>query len=209
MPPHTAPAGLGDRRRRRQPHRRPSASGARPSPTSPAARPRGPSRTAATTPARPAPPPSSSPRRPPPSTSTGYTGVYDAAAHGASLASATGVGGVDLSGSVTLGASFTNVPGGTAPLDLRRRYQLRQPDRHRRHRHHPGGRHRHGRPATPASTMPPRMAPAWRRRPASAAPTSPAASASAARPSPMCPAARQLELQPTPTTSARPAPRRS
>jgi len=46
---------------------------------------------------------------------TGFTGVYDAAAHGATLASATGVGGADLSGSVTLGGeTFTNVPGGTA-----------------------------------------------------------------------------------------------
>jgi hypothetical protein len=43
---------------------------------------------------------------------TGYTGVYDAAAHGAS-GTATGVGGVALSG-LSLGASFTNVPGGTA-----------------------------------------------------------------------------------------------
>src|SRR5207244_11738990 len=44
----------------------------------------------------------------------GYTGVYDAAAHGASLSHATGVNGVDLSGGVDLGATFTNVPGGTA-----------------------------------------------------------------------------------------------
>ncbi len=43
----------------------------------------------------------------------GYTGVYDATAHGAT-GTATGVGGVDLSSSLTLGASFTNVPGGTA-----------------------------------------------------------------------------------------------
>jgi hypothetical protein len=46
-------------------------------------------------------------------TVTGYTGVYDALAHGAT-GSATGVGGVDLSGSLNLGSSFTNVPGGTA-----------------------------------------------------------------------------------------------
>ena len=44
----------------------------------------------------------------------GYSGVYDGQAHGASLGHATGVGGVDLSGGVALGASFTNVPGGTA-----------------------------------------------------------------------------------------------
>jgi hypothetical protein len=43
----------------------------------------------------------------------GYSGIYDAAAHGAT-GSATGVGGVDLSGSLDLGATFTNVPGGTA-----------------------------------------------------------------------------------------------
>jgi len=46
-------------------------------------------------------------------TVSGYTGVYDAVAHGAT-GSATGVGGVDLSGSLILGATFTNVPGGTA-----------------------------------------------------------------------------------------------
>ena len=44
----------------------------------------------------------------------GYSGTYDAAAHGATLAHATGVGGVNLSGGVSLGDSFTNVPGGTA-----------------------------------------------------------------------------------------------
>ena len=43
----------------------------------------------------------------------GYTGIYDGNAHGAS-GSATGVGGVDLSASLDLGATFTNVPGGTA-----------------------------------------------------------------------------------------------
>ena len=43
---------------------------------------------------------------------TGYTGNYDGAAHGAT-GSATGVLGETLSG-LDLGASFTNVPGGTA-----------------------------------------------------------------------------------------------
>ena len=43
---------------------------------------------------------------------TGYTGVYDGNAHGAT-GTATGVGGVDLAG-LDLGARFTNVPGGTA-----------------------------------------------------------------------------------------------
>src|SRR5262245_9585559 len=43
----------------------------------------------------------------------GYTGTYDAAAHGAT-GTATGVGGVNLSGGLSLGASFTNAPGGTA-----------------------------------------------------------------------------------------------
>jgi hypothetical protein len=45
-------------------------------------------------------------------TVTGYTGVYDAAPHGAT-GSATGVQGEALAG-LSLGASFTNVPGGTA-----------------------------------------------------------------------------------------------
>jgi hypothetical protein len=43
----------------------------------------------------------------------GYTGTYDGAAHGAT-GSATGVVGEDLSIGLNLGASFTNVPGGTA-----------------------------------------------------------------------------------------------
>ena len=46
-------------------------------------------------------------------TVTGYTGVYDGAAHGAT-GSATGVLTEDLSSLLHLGASFTNVPGGTA-----------------------------------------------------------------------------------------------
>jgi hypothetical protein len=46
-------------------------------------------------------------------TVNGYTGVYDGNAHGAS-GTATGVGSVDLSSSLNLGSSFTNVPGGTA-----------------------------------------------------------------------------------------------
>lgn len=44
---------------------------------------------------------------------TGYTGVYDGSAHGAT-GTATGVLGVDLSSLLNLGATFTNVPGGTA-----------------------------------------------------------------------------------------------
>ena len=44
---------------------------------------------------------------------SGYTGVYDAAAHGAT-GTATGVLGEDLNAGLNLGASFTNVPGGTA-----------------------------------------------------------------------------------------------
>ncbi len=44
----------------------------------------------------------------------GYAGVYDGAAHGAHLVSATGVGAADLSASVTVGSeTFINVPGGT------------------------------------------------------------------------------------------------
>ncbi len=45
-------------------------------------------------------------------TVSGYTGVYDGTAHGAT-GTATGVGGASLSG-LDLGATFTNVPGGTA-----------------------------------------------------------------------------------------------
>jgi len=43
----------------------------------------------------------------------GYTGIYDGNAHGAS-GTATGVKSEDLSGSLDLGAKYTNVPGGTA-----------------------------------------------------------------------------------------------
>ena len=46
-------------------------------------------------------------------TVNGYTGVYDAAPHGAT-GTATGVGGVDLSAGLNLGATFADVPGGTA-----------------------------------------------------------------------------------------------
>ena len=42
-----------------------------------------------------------------------YTGTYDGQAHGAT-GTATGVGGADLSSLLHLGASFTDVPGGTA-----------------------------------------------------------------------------------------------
>jgi hypothetical protein len=44
---------------------------------------------------------------------SGYTGVYDGEPHGAT-GTATGVKGEDLHGLLDLGASFTNVPGGTA-----------------------------------------------------------------------------------------------
>ena len=43
----------------------------------------------------------------------GYAGTYDGAAHGAT-GTATGVNGENLSGLLNLGASFTDVPGGTA-----------------------------------------------------------------------------------------------
>ncbi len=46
-------------------------------------------------------------------TVNGYTGIYDAAAHGAA-GSAAGVGGVNLSSGLSLGAAFTDAPGGTA-----------------------------------------------------------------------------------------------
>ena len=45
-------------------------------------------------------------------TVTGYTGAYDGNAHGAT-GTATGVRGEDLSGLLTLGSTFVNVPGGT------------------------------------------------------------------------------------------------
>jgi len=44
---------------------------------------------------------------------TGYSGIYDGAAHGAT-GTATGVNGENLSGLLSLGNSFTTVPGGTA-----------------------------------------------------------------------------------------------
>ena len=44
---------------------------------------------------------------------TGYTGVYDGQAHGAT-GTATGVSSEDLSSLLHLGSTFTNVPGGTA-----------------------------------------------------------------------------------------------
>src|SRR5439155_22913628 len=44
---------------------------------------------------------------------TGYTGIYDGAAHGAT-GTATGVGTVDLSAGLNLGVTFMDVPGGTA-----------------------------------------------------------------------------------------------
>ena len=46
-------------------------------------------------------------------TVNGYTGTYDAAAHGAT-GTATGVAAVDLSAGLNLGATFTDYPGGTA-----------------------------------------------------------------------------------------------
>jgi hypothetical protein len=46
-------------------------------------------------------------------TVNGYSGVYDGAAHGAT-GSATGVNGENLTSLLNLGATFTNVPGGTA-----------------------------------------------------------------------------------------------
>jgi hypothetical protein len=46
-------------------------------------------------------------------TVNGYTGTYDGAAHGAT-GSAIGVGGANLNAGLNLGATFTNVPGGTA-----------------------------------------------------------------------------------------------
>ncbi|MFA6353618.1 MAG: MBG domain-containing protein [Candidatus Paceibacterota bacterium] len=44
---------------------------------------------------------------------SGYTGTYDGDSHGAT-GTATGIGDVDLSSSINLGSTFTDVPGGTA-----------------------------------------------------------------------------------------------
>jgi MBG domain-containing protein/Big-like domain-containing protein/Kelch motif protein/galactose oxidase-like protein len=46
-------------------------------------------------------------------TVNGYTGFYDGNAHGAT-GTAAGLGGADLTGSLNLGTTFTNAPGGTA-----------------------------------------------------------------------------------------------
>jgi hypothetical protein len=47
-------------------------------------------------------------------TVNGYTGTYDASAHGATLGSATGVSGVNLASSVTIApTTYTNYPGGS------------------------------------------------------------------------------------------------
>ena len=69
----------------------------------------------------------------------GLHGTYDAAAHGAS-GTATGVGGVNLSAGLNLGATFTDVPGGDGQLDVHGRHQLQRPERDRRNRHQQGER---------------------------------------------------------------------
>ena len=51
----------------------------------------------------------------------GYTGVYDAAPHGAT-GSEGGIGG-ENAGTLNLGGSFTHVPGRNAPLDLHRQWR--------------------------------------------------------------------------------------
>src|SRR5207244_3955902 len=51
-------------------------------------------------------------------TVNGYSGIYDGNAHGAS-GSASGVQGEDLGSLLDLGASFSNVPGGTAHWSFR------------------------------------------------------------------------------------------
>ena len=98
---------------------------------------------------------------------TGYTGVYDGDAHGAT-GSATGVGGVALSGLV-LGDSFTNVPGGTATwtfTDTTGNYN--NASGVGRHRDHQGGRDGdgdglHRRLMTARRTARPARRRAWRR----------------------------------------------
>ena len=74
-------------------------------------------------------------------TVSGYTGTYDAAAHGAT-ATVVGVPG-DLAAagsSFNPGTSFTDVPGGTA-TGASRRYQLHRPERHGGDRDQPKGSH--------------------------------------------------------------------
>ena len=59
----------------------------------------------------------------------GYTGIYDAAAHGAT-GSAHGVNGVDLSGSSESGRHLHGRARRHGALDLQRRHQLQQPEWH-------------------------------------------------------------------------------
>ena len=135
-------------------------------------------------------------------TVTGYTGVYDGAAHGAT-GSATGVEGEDARRGLDLGASFTNVPGGTANwtfTDAHRQLQRRQ--RHGRHRHHQGRRDLTS-TATPASTT--------ARRTARPAPATGVQGEALARPRPgrqlhqRARRHRQLDVHRRPATTTTPA----
>ncbi len=107
-------------------------------------------------------------------TITGYTGVYDGSAHGATGTCA-GVDGTTVLAGLDLGSSYTDVPGGTAELDLHRRH--RQLQRRRglgRHRRSARPTRSARSPATPASTTAAptaRPAPAWA---STAPPSSPA-----------------------------------
>ena len=78
-------------------------------------------------------------------TITPYSAAYDGSAHKAS-GSCTGVdaGGSAAGSTLDLGASFTNVPGGTANWTLHRRHQLQRPERHGRNHHQQGRRDRRG-----------------------------------------------------------------
>ena len=73
-------------------------------------------------------------------TVTGYTGVYDGNAHGAT-GTATGVKGEDLSGLLNLGSSFTDVPGGTANWSFAGNTNYKSARRQRSHYDQPGRRH--------------------------------------------------------------------
>ncbi len=81
---------------------------------------------------------SSSPRPTPTCSVSGYTGVYDAAAHGAT-GTCTGLDG-EAARHARPGRQLHERPGRHGPLDVHRQRQLQRPGGRRRHRHHPGRR---------------------------------------------------------------------
>ena len=73
----------------------------------------------------------------------GYTGIYDAAAHGAT-GTATGVGGVDLRRPASTSAPASPTSPAAPPTGPSRRHQLHRPERHRDDRDHGCGPCGHG-----------------------------------------------------------------